>query len=297
MKKSLAGVVLLLLLFTANFSWAGFFDKGSFSSEGGFKGRYVPPISNIIYNETPYITTEASLWYLYQTIPDDSITSGGQINLGAAQARLALSDRLGFIATKDGYADAHFGNVLEDTDGFVNIAVGLKYAVWQNPEDDAIVTIGGRYEFPWGNLDTSGISLQGHGSGLTDLFVSAAKSFDKLGLEANLGTNIATSSKNNTSQFHYSLHADYALTEKFYPIIEINGITPIKEGNRVALNLEGHDILNLGSSGLGTTATAAAGFRYVVTKNIQFGAAWEQTITSRKDLFDERVTANVLFKF
>lgn len=297
MRKSLAVVVLMLILLGTNQSWAGFFDKGSFSTDGGFKGRYVPPISNIIYNETPYITTEASLWYLYQIIPDDSITSGGQINLGAAQARLALSDRLGLIATKDGYADLHFGNVLADTDGFANIALGLKYAVWQDPENDAIVTVGGRYEFPSGNLDTSGVSLQGHGSGFTDLFVSAAKSWDKFGLEANLGTNIATSQKNNTSQFHYSLHADYAVTESFYPIVEFNGITPMSEGERVALNLEGHDIVNLGSSGLGTTATVAVGFRYIITKNVQVGAAWEETVTSRKDLMDNRFTANLLFKF
>jgi len=296
MKKCVSGVLFVLFLGVGVQAWAGFFDKGSFQ-EGGFKGRYVPPISNIIYNETPYITTEASLWYLYQTIPEKSITSGGHINLGAAQARLALTDRLGLIATKDGYADAHFGNVLADTHGLVNIALGLKYAIWQKPEDDAIVTIGGRYEFPTGDIGTSGVSLQGHGKGLTDLFISGARSWGKLGVEANLGTNIASSQKDNTSQFHYSLHVDYALTEKFFPIVEINGITPIKEGNRVALNLDGHDILNIGSSGLGTTATVAGGFRYMITKNIQVGTAWEQTITSRKDLFDQRVTVNLLFRF
>lgn len=297
MKMRVGVVLAMCIILAAGQSWAGFFDKGSFSQEGGFKGRYVPPISNPIYNETPYITTEVSLWYLHQVIPEKSIVSGGYINVGAAQARLALTDRLGLIATKDGYADAHFGNVLEDTNGFANIALGLKYALFQDPENDAILTVGGRYEIPVGNIDTSGVSLQGHGSGLTDLFVSGAKSWDKIGLEANLGTNIATSSHNNTSQFHYSLHADYALTEKFFPVIEVNGITPMKEGKRVALNLEGHDLLNLGSSGLGTTATAAVGFRYVIMKNVQVGAAWEKTITSRKDLFDDRITANVLLRF
>lgn len=276
---------------------AGVLDKGSFSEEGGFEDRYVPPLSNPIYNETPYITTEASLWYLHQVIPEKSITQGGHINFGAAQLRLALTDRLGLIATKDGYADIHFGSGLEDTDGFANIALGLKYAIWQDPENDAIITVGARYEIPVGNIDTSGVSLQGHGKGLADLFVSAAKSFGDLGVEANLGTNIAARRKDNASQFHYSLHVDYAVTEKFFPIIEINGFTPIKEGSRVALNLEGYDALNLGSSGTGTVATVAEGFRYRFTKNIQAGVCYEQRITSRKDLFDNRVTANLLFRF
>ncbi len=278
-------------------AWAGFFDKGSFSTDGGFAERYVPPISSITLNESPYITTEASLWYLYQTIPDKSITSGGHINLGAAQARLALTDRLAFIATKDGYADAHFSHVLQDTHGFANIEAGLKYAVWQDPANSAILTVGGRYEFTSGDISTSGVSLQGHGKGMTDLFLSGAKNWHKFGLEANLGTKIATSKKDNSSLFHYSLHLDYAVTDKFYPILEINGITPMKEGSRVALNLEGQDLLNLGSSGLGTVITVAEGFRYIFTKNIQAGAAWEQAITARKDLFDQRFTANLLYKF
>lgn len=297
MRKVLNGVILMAFVCFASQAWAGWWNKGSFSPEGGFKGRYVPPLTNIMYNESPYITTEASLWYVYQTIPEKSITQGGHLNLGAAQARFALTDRLAIIATKDGYADVHFGTALADTHGFMNIAAGLKYALWQNPQQDAILTVGGRYEIPTGDISTSGVSLQGHGNGLTDLFISGAKSWDKFGLEANIGTNIASNQRDNTSQFHYSLHADYALTEKFFPIIEFNGFTPMKEGHRVELNLDGHDALNLGSSGLGTTATIAEGFRYVITKNVQVGAAWEQSITARKDLLDQRATVNLLLKF
>lgn len=36
--------------------------KGSFSDEVGFT-RYIPPLSNPLFNETPYITTEVSIWY------------------------------------------------------------------------------------------------------------------------------------------------------------------------------------------------------------------------------------------
>src|SRR3546814_9650748 len=73
----------------------------------GRHSRYVPPLTNPVFNETPYITTEARAIYLYNRLPDDFVTGGGYVNLVALQLRLALTERLGFIATKDGYADAH----------------------------------------------------------------------------------------------------------------------------------------------------------------------------------------------
>ena len=65
--------------------------------------RYVPPLTNPVFNETPYITTEARGIYMYNEIPDgdDFVTDGGNINLAALQLRVALTERLGFIATKD----------------------------------------------------------------------------------------------------------------------------------------------------------------------------------------------------
>ena len=58
-----------------------------------------------------------------------------------AQAALtrALTDRLGFIASKDGYADIDFKGVLPDESGFANISLGLKYAVFWDPAADAIL--------------------------------------------------------------------------------------------------------------------------------------------------------------
>lgn len=290
-------LILGLLLMPSSVLAAWDWDRGSFSSTSGMERRYVPPLSNALFNETPYITTEVSLWYWYQIIPGDSIVSGGQVNLTAAQARVALTDRLGFIATKDGYADFHFGSTLVDTEGWANITLGLKYALLQSSEDDYIVTAGARYEIPVGNIEASGVSLQGHGDGFIDLFVSGAKHWDKFGIEGNIGTNLALDSSNNTSQLHYSIHFDYELLPKFFPILEFNGISTIDEGKRVALGIEGHDVLNLGSSNVGTTLTVAAGFRYMLTDNAQVGAAWEETVSDRDDLLDSRLYVNLLFHF
>lgn len=213
------------------------------------------------------------------------------------QARLALTDRLGFIATKDGYADIDFGAALQDTHGWANITAGLKYAVVQDPDEDYIVTTGVRYEIPLGNIDTSGVDLQGHGDGFVDLFVSGAKNWERFGIEGNIGTNLALDNGDNTSQLHYSVHAHYGVTDRFFPLIEFNGFTPIDEGDRVALGLDGHDVLNLGSSGVGTTLTLAGGFRYLINENTQFGAAWENTVSDREDLFEDRLVMDLIFHF
>ena len=65
--------------------------------DGGFS-RYVPPVTNPIFNETPLITTELRPIYFHQKIPGDFVTGGGNIDVVAAQVRIALTDRLGFLA-------------------------------------------------------------------------------------------------------------------------------------------------------------------------------------------------------
>ena len=65
---------------------AGPFDfldlDGSFGAAGGHT-RYVPAISNPLFNETPYITTELRPLYLHNEIPTGFVTHGGQIDAGA----------------------------------------------------------------------------------------------------------------------------------------------------------------------------------------------------------------------
>ena len=157
----------------------------------GRHDRYVPPLTNPIFNETPYITTEARPFYFHHELPDGFVTDGGNVDLIALQLRLALTERLGFIATKDGYADFHFDSVLPDEDGFANIAFGFKYAIISEPEDDAILTAGLRYEIPINDLESGGIELGGDGDGFLNPFVTGAIAFGDLGLQASLGANLA----------------------------------------------------------------------------------------------------------
>ena len=267
----------------------------------GRHSRYVPPLTNPVFNETPYITTEARAIYLYNRLPEDFVTNGGHVNLAALQLRIALTERLGFIATEDGYADAHFDEVLDDENGFANIAFGFKYAILSNPESESLLTAGLRYEIPINDLETGGIELQGDGDGFLNPFITGATAFGDLGLQASLGANIALDGDADTSILHYSLHADYEVLPGFFPILELNGFTPIDHGKRLTGavgKLDGVDLLNFGSDDRDTTIAVGGGFRYRFTDNVQIGVGAETPITDNDDsILDYRLYADLVLSW
>jgi hypothetical protein len=267
------------------------FDLKGSLGEAGFT-HYVAPVSNPVFNETPYITTELRPMWMHQEIPGSFATGGGDIDALAAQIRVAITDRLGFIATKDGWADIDFDAGLQSEDGAINLAFGLKYAVFAEAETNTFLTVGIKYEAPSGDIKSSGIRMQGQGDGLIDLFVSAARTFGPLGLEANLGTQIAMDGDDDMSFAHYSLHADYEVLERVYPLLEINGFTPIDDGNRTAVGANGMDLVNLGSGNASTVVTFAPGVRVRIVDNADFGFAYEIPLTDDQDLMNWRVTTD-----
>jgi hypothetical protein len=292
-KSFLIGLILLISVPVQAFD---FNFKGSLGQNG--HQRYVPPLSSPLFNETPYITTEARPIYIHHEIPNDFVTGGGDIDLFALELRVALTERLGIIATKDGYADINFAGVLPDTDGFANISLGLKYAVYSDPQTDAIISVGAEYEPPSGNISTAGIFLQGGGDGFLDLFVTGAKAYGKLGVQAGAGANIAIDSNHDSSFIHWSAHIDYELFENFFPLIEANGTSTYHDGSRLALgSFEGNDLVNFGSTDSGHVVTMGVGARYKFNSHFQLGAGYEFPVTEREDLFDWRTNFDMVISF
>jgi hypothetical protein len=270
--------------------------KGSLGEAGGHK-RYVPPLVNPLFNETPYITTEARPLHMHYDLPSQFLTTGGTIDVTAVEIRVALTDRLGFIASKDGYVFADFDAVLPDDNGFANISLGLKYAVLSKPKEKAILTVGIEYEPPTGGVKTAGIDLQGGGDGFIDFFVTGAKAWDKFGLQGSIGYNHAIDGDHDSSMVHYSVHADYEVFPNFFPIIELNGVTTVDHGTRTVGNFEGFDLVNFGSTDSGTVVTLAAGARYRLNEHVQFGIGYEAPITNREDIINWKVLFDVVLTY
>ena len=305
MKKSvfkLLGCFLATTLLAGSPAWAIDWDLKGSLGEGKHK-RYVPPVSNPLNNETPYITTEARLAFIHHSFPSNTPLpglgplGGGHANIVALQVRIALTERLGFIANKDGYADVNFNAPGLDDDGFANIAFGFKYALFSNPEKETLVTAGLTYEPPTGRLKAGPFWLQGNGDGFLTPFVSAANTYGKLGVEAMVNTKLALDRNKNASWFHYSLHADYEILPNVFPLVELNGYTPINEANLNPFAFEGYDVVSIGGNDLSTVLSFAVGGRYKISDHVVAGMSYETPITGKQDLLNWRLTADLIFLY
>jgi hypothetical protein len=285
-------------------------------SVGEGEHKYVPAISNPLFNETPYITTEVRPIYIYQKMPSNRAgLFGGDINLVAAEIRLALTDNLGIIATKDGYAWIDFDNttntVTNDPEGLANLALGLKYAFHNDVENGSIVTAGLKYEPPSGTISINtalahpldNVDLQESGDGFINVFLSAAKRYERWGFQGSVGVNAAIDNDHDSSMIHYTLHADYELVDGLYPMVSLNGFTIYDEANRPGMTtaavagFDGVDLVNVGCSiDCGTVLTAAGGIRFQPTDHVQFGMGIEKSI-ARQDLLDWRSYLDVVIHF
>ncbi len=253
----------------------------------------ISPVSAPTINEDPRIDSEIRPMFLHTDISSDFVTNGGHYDVVAIQARLAITDRFGLIATKDGYIFLRPRSVVEHADGLANLAFGFKAALLRDTASGAIVTAGLRYEAPSGERDV----LQGRGDGLLNPFLSAAKKFGNVHLQGYTGPRLAISER-DSSFYDLSLHADYRI-ERFYPLVEFNWIRVLRGGERLPIDQEGFDLVNIGSQEAGgeSVATVAFGARYRLLDAVDLGAAAELPVTGGDHIFGWRVTSDVIWRF
>ena len=275
------------------------------------------PIVQPFLFEDPFITTGIYSYYLWHEFPSDSVFDGGHADAFAVQARVALTDRLAFIATKDGRMrlDPDL-SLLEDEEGWLNLAGGFKYALIQRPEDSFILSAALRAEVPTGSRN-----VYSGGSGVIVIpSLSSAWGLEDLHLIGDLGGQIPTDSNDYSTSGFYHLYADYTVAAWFQPFVQISGIhwfdggdghrrVKLANGTEITLEqatdalglapFEGVDILNLGSKGVEgqDVVTAAIGTHIPLGRNLAFSIAYERPITQRKDLFEQRVTTSIRIEF
>ena len=269
----------------------------------------ISPVANPIYFEDPRVTTEVRPIYMYHWLPNTFNYAGGSLPLGghvqvmAVQARYALTDRLGLIATKDGYIAFQPDHTLAHSYGWGDLAAGLKYVIYNNPDRQVIVTPGLTLTLPTGSEEV----FQGHGAGEWNIFGSAEKGFDRIHATANTGFIIPNDFTKNTAQLHYSLQLDYHACRYFIPFGVLNGYTILSDGNgqnnqslsAVPLNKEGYDLINFGSADArGTTQlSVGGGARSRLTKNLDLGVAYEVGVVNPVGIFESRVTMDMIWRF
>lgn len=259
-----------------------------------WKGRAISPVTNPLFFEDPLIHSEIRPLAIWHNVDDSFATGGGEVRVFAAQLRYAITDRLAFIATKDGYIDADFPGGA-DPDGWADIAGGLKYALIDDDDRELVVTAGLKFEFPTGNTRV----FQGNGDGEWNPFLSAIKGFGNFHVLGSAGVRLPNSWDEETASAHYSVQLDYYTCRWFIPFVAANGFTVLSEAKGPALNVEGYDLINFGSSAAEgfTQITAGAGFRSRLHEKVDFGFAYEIGLTDPKGLFDDRFTVDFILRF
>lgn len=269
--------------------WPGFLN--------GLRGfeHFYEPIGNPIYFESPTNVSGLRALYLYHKFPEDSTIDGGHLSVYALQARLALTERLAFIATKDGYSDLNAG-LLPHDEGWNDIAAGLKYTFIADRESDFLMAAGARLELETGDEEV----LQGEDIEFSP-FISAAKGWGRFHTMACLTYRIPGDDDKGNQVLQWDLHFDYEIAPDVLPglapVVELHGLHYLTDGEALALDVGGLDYANLGSSNVAGDSVVwlGLGARWKLTAHLSVGCTYEFSLTDpEEDIMDERVTFDVM---
>lgn len=259
-----------------------------------WKDHTIAPVTNPIFFEDAVIRSEIRPIFAYHNIDDGFAVGGGTAQLYALQIRYAITDRLAFIATQDGYFTIK-NKALNDPEGWMDLAAGFKYALIDDEASNFILTPGLTFHIPSGDQEV----FQGRGGGEFNPFISFQKGWGDLHLSGNVGTRIPICGNEQSTVAHYSLMLDYYTCQWFIPFISFNGFTVLNDGQNIGLNSEGYDVINFGSSQANgvTQGMLGAGFRSRIFKNVDLGLAYEKAVIGPQDLTDDRFTFDICIRF
>jgi hypothetical protein len=276
--------------------------------------RFIKPVTNPVYFDEAQNRSYVHVVNGYQNLPKRISTKlgrvplNGHLNFTAVRATYAFNEKFSLIAAKDGYIDFKPEHTLGHASGWGDIAAGFKYALYYCPQEEFIVSGKMLFEFSQGSRDV----FQGNGDGNAAPSVTFLKGYDKWQFMGTLGMIIPFNAKQESMEIYQSYHVSYALTPRFFPLIELNHFCVARQAGREELvasiaKFEGGDVINLGSqNGIDhrNFVTMAAGFRYRifeqagVFKNLDLGFAYELPLTNPNDgLMDDRYTVDMVLHF
>ena len=252
---------------------------------------WISPMTNPVFFEDPRTLTEFRLIFLQHKVP--LAAGGGDIQCYAPQIRVALNDRLSIVATKAGYAVS--SNALV-RDGWVDVNLGLKYNLIRDYDTQSLLTAGFSYEIPAGSPRT----LQGNGNGEFHLYLTGGTEIccDTHFLSA-FGLRLPADDTDEETSLYWSNHIDYHLGHGIYALAEFNWFHWAESGAGGVPGVSGGDLFNFGSTGVAGNdiVTGAFGMKYKPNRLTEIGVAWENPLTARRDVMENRLTVDLILRY
>lgn len=264
---------------------------------------FISPMINFVFFEDPRTVTELRPIFVNHWVPGtigNNIAAGGTVQLYAAQFRVALTDRLSVIATKDGFivdnTEGSLDGLLDD--GWADVSAGLKYNLLRDPCCGTIVSTGFTYELPVGSSD----ALQGQGDGEFHLFLTGGQRLwdGDAHILSSIGYRLPVNSALSTSAIHWSNHFDVRLTDRVYLFTELAWWHWTDDASQGAgLGVAGHDLFNLSVNDVAgnNLVTQNVGMRYKPNGNVETGIAYEFPLTGFEDITESRLTVDMIFRY
>ena len=257
--------------------------------------KFISPMTNPVFFEDPRTLTEARAIFLQHRVP--TAAGNGEIQLMAVQLRAALTDRLSIVAAKDGFATS--SNPLI-ADGWADVAAGLKYNLYANASTQRLLSAGFSYEMPVGTPRTR----QGNGDGEYHLYLTGGMEVLEYGhVLSATGLRLPSDPNAESSMWYWSNHFDYEVFDGWYFLTELNWFQWIDSGNGSSplaiAGVEGGDLFNFGSPGVtgNDIVTNAVGIKYKRNRHREFGVAFEYPLTDRRDVLENRLTVDWIFRY
>lgn len=283
-------------------------DTGLLGLGGGLLGfikpsdacfsNFISPISNPLFFEDPRTLSEVRLIFANHWLPQNNpVFQGGQAQYLAMQARVALTERLSFIATKDGYIWMDPDNpAAGNPDGWADIAAGLKYNLIRNVESQHVLSVGTTFELPVGSNQV----FEGRGTGEFHMFATNGLALTpKSHWLSATGFRLPTNTAARSQMWYWSNHYDYNIWGKWYAVGEVNWFHWMQSGNALPVNFEGGDLFNLGATNVAgnSMVTMAVGARRKLWNMSELGVGYELPVSARQDVMSSRLYLDLILRF
>lgn len=252
---------------------------------------FISPITNPFYFEDPRNLTEFRGIFMQQKVPYPA--GCGEFQVYAGQVRASLSERMSLLVNKAGYVTS--GNSFVD-DGWLDLSAGLKWNLLQDADSGRLLSTGITFEVPTGEAS----ALQGNGDGELHTFVSGATRLGECAhWMSGVGARIPMNSTDESQSIYWSNHWDYRVSKRFYLLTELNWYHWTKAGQDGCTCYEGLDLFNFGTPGVAGNdiVTSAMGAKYITCRGSEIGVAFEFPLTERRDILDNRITADWIVRF